>query len=556
MDQARRRRQGLAAPEGLESRIALSVVPNDPSFASQWALGGAGTSGPGLHAADAWGVTTGSRKVVVAVVDSGIDFNHPDLAANIWTNPLEVAGNGRDDDGNGYVDDVHGWDFVDNDNSPQDGFYHGTFVSGIIGAVGNNALGVSGVNWQVSILPVRFQGDSGMGYTGAAVSALNYVTQLKREGIPIVATNISWGGVLGLPTTVDTAIRAQVAAGITVVVAAGNDGSDTDLVPRYPASFTSDGMITVAATDSSDNLAGFSNYGATSIDVGAPGVGILSTLPGGGYGSISGTSFAAPQVTGTVALLASVRPNASVAEIRSAILGSVDVVPGLAGKVATGGRVNVAAALQRLTTTVTAPAPTPVPAPTPPPAPAPVPAPAPAPSPTPVVYTRLWTDEFNRFNTARLPAPWRTVSGLLAVTTNRVVARSSGTSLAVLNGVSAADVVVRSTVSLGTSSTAGLVLRQTTSGMYYATLSRTAAGVVARIWRQQGTVTTLLGSKLAGASSGVLEFSATGTHLALSLGGRNLLALDDAAIRGAGGVGYRFTGAGGTADSFSAYRRS
>jgi subtilisin family serine protease len=191
-----RRRQGLVAPEGLEARIALSVAPSDPSFASQWALRGAGTSGPGLHAAEAWGITTGSRKVVVAVVDSGIDFSHPDLAANIWTNPLEVAGNGRDDDGNGYVDDVHGWDFVDNDNRPQDGFYHGTFVSGIIGAVGNNAVGVSGVNWQVSILPVRFQGNNGMGYTGAAVSALNYVTQLKRQGIPVVATNISWGGML------------------------------------------------------------------------------------------------------------------------------------------------------------------------------------------------------------------------------------------------------------------------------------------------------------------------------------------------------------------------
>lgn len=546
MEQARRR-QALWAPEGLESRIALSVAPNDPSFATQWALAGEGASGPGLHAADAWGVTTGSRSVVVAVIDSGIDFNHPDLAANIWTNPLEIAGNGRDDDGNGHIDDVHGWDFVDNDNTPQDGFWHGTFVSGIIGAVGDNAVGGSGVCWQVSILPVRFSGNNGMGYAGAAVSALEYVTQLKRQGVPIVATNISWGGLLGLPGSIDTAIRTQVAAGITVVVAAGNDGSDTDLVPRYPASFTSDGMITVAATDAADGLAGFSNYGAASIDVGAPGVDILSTSLGGGYGSLSGTSFAAPQVAGTVALLASARPNASVQQIRDAILGSVDAVPSLAGKVASGGRVNAFAALGRLTATVAAPAPVPAPAPTPPP--------APASSPVPVAFSRLHADEFNRPNLATLPAPWKTLSGGFSVTSNRVLARSTGLSLAIVNGVSAADVAVRSTVSLGSSTSVGLVLRHTTSGRYVATLSRTAAGVVAEIWRQQGTKTTVLASRLAGGSSGILEFTATGSRLTLSFGGRELLSRDDAVLRGPGGVGFRTRGAGGSLDSFSAYRR-
>ena len=535
MDRARRRRQGIVAPESLESRIALAVTPNDPNLASQWALGGSGTSGPGLHAADAWGLTTGSRNVVVAVIDSGIDFNHPDLAANIWTNPREIAGNSLDDDGNGYVDDVHGWDFVDNDNTPQDGYYHGTFVSGIIGAVGNNGVGTSGVAWQVSILPVRFQGNSGTGSTSAAVAAFTYVTQLKRAGVPIVATNISWGGLTSLSSNVDTAIREQVAAGVTVVVAAGNNGSDNDVVPRYPSSFTSDGMITVAATDAADNLAGFSNYGATSIDVGAPGVGILSTTLGGGTGSISGTSFAAPQVTGTVALLAAARPNATGAQIRAAILDSVDKVPALAGKVATGGRVNAYAALQRLTASVAAPTPTPTPA--------------------PVVFTKLFTDEFNRPDVAVLPAPWRTVSGQMSVTGSRVVARSTGTSLAVVSGVSAADAVVMATVSLGTSSSVGLVLRDTTSGRYFATLSRTAAGVVARIWRQQGSFTTLLGSQPAGGSSGVLRFSAIGTRLTLKLGGQQLLALDDGTFRSAGRVGIRFVGAGGTLDSFSAYRR-
>lgn len=550
MDQARRRRQGIVAPEGLESRIALSVAPNDPSFASQWALGGTGTSGPGLHAADAWGITTGSRQVVVAVVDSGIDFNHPDLAANIWTNPLEIAGNGKDDDGNGYADDVHGWDFVDFDNTPQDGFYHGTFASGVIGAVGNNGVGVSGVCWQVSILPVRVMDNGGGGSTAIAAAGINYVTQLKRSGIPIAAVNISWVGGANFPSALDTAIRAAGAAGITVVVAAGNDGSNVDVTPRYPASLTADNIITVAATDGADNLAGFSSYGTTSIDVGAPGVGIMSTSLGGGYGSISGTSFAAPQVTGTVALLAAAKPTATVAEIRSAILGSVDKVPGLEGKVATGGRVNAFAALQRLMSGAAQ-----TPAPTPSPAPAPAPAPAPTPTPAPVVYTKLYADEFNRPSVTTLPAPWRTVSGNFSVTGNQIVSRATGTSLAVVNGVSAADVVVRSTVTLGTRGTVGLVLRQTTSGMYYATLSRTAAGVVAQIWRQQGSVTALLGTKVAGASSGVLEFAATGTRLTLSLGGRSLLAVTDAGIQGAGSVGYRFTGAGGSADSFAAYRR-
>jgi hypothetical protein len=171
------------------------------------------------------------------------------------------------------------------------------------------------------------------------------------------------------------------------------------------------------------------------------------------------------------------------------------------------------------------------------------------------VLTKLYADEFNRLNVPSLPAPWQTLSGAFSVTANQVVSRSAGTSLAVVGGVSAADVVVRSTVTLGTASSVGLVVRQTTSGMYYATLSRTAAGVVARIWLQQGNVTALLCTTSAAAAAGVLEFSAIGTRLTLSLGGKSLLAVTDTAIRTAGGVGYRFSGVGGTADSFSAHRR-
>jgi len=540
MDQARRR-QGIAGPESLESRIALTV---DPSLSAQWNLAA-------IDAAEAWQTTTGSRSVVVAIVDSGIDFNHPDLAANIWTNSREIAGNGRDDDGNGYIDDIHGWDFVDNDNLPQDGFWHGTHVAGIIGAVGNNGIGVSGVSQQVSILPLRFQNDSGLGYTGAAVSALNYVTRLKLAGVPIVATNISWGGGTSTSLSLQTALQAQANAGITVVVASGNNAGDNDALPRYPSSYPFENIISVAGSDASDNLLGFSNYGATSVDLAAPGAGILSTLPGNNYGAISGTSMAAPHVTGTVALLASVRPNASAGQIRSAILGSVDAVPALAGKVATGGRLNAFAALGRVMAAVPAPG-TP---PAPPPLPPPLPPPPPPPPPPPVVNTLLASDTFNRANATTLSAPWLTQAGRFAIASNRIVAKSTGTSQAVMGGVSAADATVNSTVSLGTSSSAGLVLRATggvNGSMYWGVLTRSSGVVYARIWKIQGGVATRLASVKAPSSSGLLEFSAVGTRLSLALNGRQLVALNDGSISGAGSVGYRYKGAGGIADSFTA----
>jgi len=551
MDQARRR-QAHAGFESLESRLTLTV---DPSLSAQWALNNVGQAGgipdADIDAFEAWQVTTGSRNVVVAIVDSGIDFSHPDLAANIWTNPREVAGNGRDDDGNGYIDDVHGWDFVENDNTPQDGFWHGTHVAGIIGAVGNNGIGVSGVSQQVSILPLRFQNNSGSGYTGAAVSALNYVTRLKLAGVPIVATNISWGGGTSTSLSLQTALQAQANAGITVVVAAGNNGGDNDAVPRYPSSYAFDNIISVAGSDTADNLLGFSNYGATSIDLAAPGAGILSTLPGGGYGAISGTSMAAPHVTGTVALMAAVRPNATAAQIRSAVLGSVDRVPALTGKVATGGRLNAFAALGRIMAAVPAPGTPPQP-PTPP-----TPPPPPPPPPPPVVSTLLASDTFNRANATTLVSPWQTFSGRFAIDASHIVAKSTGTSLAVVAGVSAADVAVSSTVSLRTSSSAGLVVRATggaSGSMYWGTLTRTSTGVYARIWKIQGGVATRLASVKAPSSSGVMEFSAIGTRLTLALNGSPVAAASDGGISTAGSVGYRYKAAGGTADTFTARR--
>ena len=322
--------------------VHASAVSNDPGAASQWALSKIG-------ATTAWNTTTGSRSVVVATIDSGIDLAHPDLAANIWTNPGEVSGNGADDDHNGYADDVHGWNFVDNTGNVQDGYYHGTHVAGIIGAVGNNGVGTAGINWQVSIMALKFMDNSGVGYTGAAIYAINYATMMRRDhGINIVAINASFGGGTNYSTAMQDAIAAAGQVGITFVAAAGNGGANNDATARYPSGYDLPNVIAVAATDSSDNLAGFSNYGATTVDLGAPGAGIYSTLPNNNYGSISGTSMATPEVTGAVALLAASRPGSTVAQIRAAILGSVDVVPGLAGKVATGGRLNVAKAMAAL----------------------------------------------------------------------------------------------------------------------------------------------------------------------------------------------------------------
>jgi subtilisin family serine protease len=336
--------------------LQTSSLPSDPGFATQWsldntAIGGFGLFGADIDATQAWDISTGSRSVVVGVVDSGIDLTHPDLAANIWTNPGEIAGNGIDDDHNGFVDDVHGWNFVENNNNVQDGYGHGTHVSGIIGAVGNNGIGTAGINWQVSIMPLRFQDNYGSGYTGLAVAALNYAAMMRRDyGVNVVVTNNSWGGLTGMSAMLQEAIRVQNDAGITFVAAAGNSGVSCDVIPRYPACYDLPNVISVAATDRYDNLAGFSNYGGTSIDLAAPGVGIYSTRPNGTYGSMSGTSQAAPQVSGVVALLAAVKPDITVTQVRAAILGTVDPLPGLAGKTVTGGRLNAAAALASLST--------------------------------------------------------------------------------------------------------------------------------------------------------------------------------------------------------------
>jgi thermitase len=329
-----------------------SAAPNDPYFAYEWGLAS-------IRAPEAWDVTTGSAQVTVAVVDTGIDAAHPDLSPNLWTNPGESGGgretNGVDDDGNGRIDDVHGWDFVDGDAQPQDGNGHGTHVSGTIAARGNDATGVAGVSWSAGLMPLRVLGDNGSGYVSDAVTAYAYAA---RNGARVV--NASLGGDRFSLSEHD-AIAA--APDTLFVVAAGNKGADNDTTSAYPCDYDLANVICVAASDRDDALASFSNYGATSVDLAAPGVDIASTWPGGGYAYLDGTSMATPHVTGAAALLLAHDSGLTIAGLRSALLSSAHAVPALAGRVATGGRLDVAAALS-------VPPPPPAP-PAPPPAAAP-----------------------------------------------------------------------------------------------------------------------------------------------------------------------------------------
>lgn len=258
---------------------ALRTVPNDASFGQLWGLdntgqlvnGSAGTPDADMDVPEAWDITTGSSSVVIAVVDTGVDYNHPDLSANIWTNTGETnCSDGIDNDGNGYIDDCTGWDFVDNDNDPMDYSGHGTHVAGTIAAEGNNSTGVVGVNWTAKIMPLRFLPTVGGGGVAGAIGAILYA---NAKGAHII--NNSWGGG-GYSQALKDAIDASSAV---IICAAGNDTSDNDTTPFYPASYTSDNIISVAATDQNDSLASFSNYGLTSVDVAAPGVNIYSTIP-------------------------------------------------------------------------------------------------------------------------------------------------------------------------------------------------------------------------------------------------------------------------------------
>jgi subtilisin family serine protease len=327
--------------------VSADVTPNDPFFSREWGLnnngfpvsGRWGTPDADIDAPEAWSVTTGSDAVTVAVIDTGIDYSHPDLSSQMWINPGEnCAGcrnDGIDNDGNGYVDDWRGWDFANGDNDPMDDNGHGTHVAGTIGAAGNNGIGITGVTWRLRLLPLKFLSAAGTGTTADAVSAVLYAAD---KGASVL--NNSWGGDEYSQALAD-AITVADSHGELFVAAAGNSGTDNDAMPTYPASYALPNVLTVAATDNSDQLAYFSNVGRKSVDLAAPGLNIYSTWPGATYQYMSGTSMAAPHVSGAAALAKAAFPSASGVGLKALLLDSADPLASLSSYTATGGRLNV-----------------------------------------------------------------------------------------------------------------------------------------------------------------------------------------------------------------------
>jgi subtilisin family serine protease len=336
--------------------VTPAQVPNDPDFPRDWGLRNTGQTGGApdadIDADEAWDVTTGSGSIVVGVIDTGVDYTHPDLAANMWTNSGEIPGNKKDDDGNGFVDDYYGYDFANDDGDPFDDLGlqssgHGTHVAGTIGMVGNNAAGATGVNWNVKIMALRT--DGGAGHSVAdLVAAYNYTVLMRSRGVDIRVTNNSYGGP-GFSQALKDAIDAMGQAGILFVAGAMNNASDNDVAGSFPASFDSPHIIAVAATDASDRIASFSNWGATSVDLAAPGVDVWSTQPGNGYGWGSGTSMATPHVAGAAALVWSAFPDLTALEVKARLLNSVDPIGHIGANASyptvTNGRLNVRNAL-------------------------------------------------------------------------------------------------------------------------------------------------------------------------------------------------------------------
>lgn len=350
-----------ATPDYLSKPTA---VPNDPLFAQQWHYDNQGQTGGKVDAdidlPEAWETFTGSNQTVIAILDTGVDYTHPDLVTNIWVNPGEIPGDGIDNDNNGYIDDIYGIDPGELDSDPMDNNGHGTHVAGTTAATGNNGIGVTGVNWNAKIMALKVGDALSLIPDSAVIEALNYIVTMKTVyGINIVVSNNSYGGA-GFSQATQDAIAASINVGVPFVAASGNgdffgDAVDNDAFPHYPSSYPLNGIISVGATDDNDQMARFSNFGLTSVDIAAPGVGILSTTLGGGYGLNSGTSMASPHVAGVVALLAGHNPTASVDQLKTAIMLGADPLPNLTNSSVSGARLNAAQAMALLGTSTSGP---------------------------------------------------------------------------------------------------------------------------------------------------------------------------------------------------------
>lgn len=321
-------------------------APNDPMFSEQWALNNEGQGGgkakAHLDALKAWLKTQGSEDIVVAVLDTGVDYTHQDLITNMWLRPENVPA--YTDDEIGTIDDKNGFNADENSGDPMDQNGHGTHCAGVIGAEGNNNLGIAGINWKVEIMPLKFLGRGGFGSTKNAIEAINYAIDRKKAGVNVRVINASWGSTQ-YSKALEDAIRAAGEQGILFVAAAGNDSTDNDNRPHYPSNYDLPNVISVAALDRNDTLASFSNYGAKTVHIAAPGKDIVSTWLNDGFREASGTSMATPQVVGVAALIVANNPKINVENLRKTLLNSVDKLEVLEGKVENSGRINAAKAL-------------------------------------------------------------------------------------------------------------------------------------------------------------------------------------------------------------------
>jgi subtilisin family serine protease len=330
-----------------EADPLVPILPRDPQFNDQWALANSGQRG-GKQGADisaplAWATTTGSENIVVAVLDTGVDYTHEDLMENMWVRPASM--DPYHDRELGTVDDLNGFNAIDSAADPMDDNGHGTHCAGIIGAEGENNLGIAGVNWKVQIMPLKFMNAGGSGTTKDAIEAINYVIDRKKAGVNVRIISASWGSTQKSKALEDV-IRKAYENDILFVAAAGNATTDNDRRPHFPSSYNVPNVISVAALDRKDQLATFSNYGAKSVAIAAPGAEILSTWLGNQYEEKSGTSMATPVVSGVAALILAENPRMSVDDLRKRIMASTDPIVALKGKTVTGGRINASKALE------------------------------------------------------------------------------------------------------------------------------------------------------------------------------------------------------------------